>query len=154
MTDKETIQIYTDGSAINNGSECAACGWAFKIIYIDKEVTKSGFAIGRTNNQMEMLAVLNALRYIGNTDKRIELYSDSKYVIETLKGHYKVKKNKKLWDKVLHERRRFRDIDFYWVQGHGDNPHNAEVDRMAVAESKRVIHTARSFADLFRTMEV
>lgn len=49
---------------------------------------KSGGDIGKTNNQMEMFAVLKALQAISDKSAYIELYSDSEIVIESLNGNY------------------------------------------------------------------
>lgn len=51
------IIVYTDGSALNNGNTDSGCGWACKLIYKGHEKMKSGRMIGKTNNQMEMIAV-------------------------------------------------------------------------------------------------
>ena len=59
-----------------------------RLIYNGKYRLKSGGCRGKTNNQMEMLAVLNALKCITDRSLPVVLYSDSKYVIETLKGTY------------------------------------------------------------------
>lgn len=56
------ITAYTDGSALNNGSSDSGCGWACKLIYNGVERTKSGGDKGKTNNQMEMTAVLEAMK--------------------------------------------------------------------------------------------
>lgn len=51
------ITVYTDGSALNNGSSDSGCGWACKLIYRGREKMKSGGDKGKTNNVMEMTAV-------------------------------------------------------------------------------------------------
>ena len=73
------------------------------------------------------------------TDKSIpvEIFSDSKYVVETLKGNYKIKKNVDLWNAILTEKEKFEDIKFLWVKGHDKNRHNIEVDKRAVEEAKK-----------------
>lgn len=135
----DKIIVYTDGSALNNGNENSACGWACKLIYRGHEVMKSGGDIGKTNNQMEMTAVLMALRSIRDKTIPVELFSDSKYVIETLNGNFKIKKNIELWREIMNEKERFSNIEFFWVKGHDKNRHNNDVDRASVLESKKVI---------------
>ena len=133
----DKIIVYTDGSSMGNGSQDSSCGWACELIYNGHCLVKSGGDIGKTNNQMEMCAVLNAMRSIRNKEIPVELYSDSQYVIETLKGNFTIKKNMELWEEIMEEAQRFKDIRFFWVKGHDKNIHNAEVDRRAVEESKR-----------------
>lgn len=131
----EKITVYTDGSALNNGRPDSGCGWACKLIYKGYEKMKSGKMEGKTNNQMEMIAVLMAMKSITNQSIPVEIYSDSKYVVETLNGNYKVKKNVDLWDQLLEEKRRFSDIKFIWIKGHDKSQHNNDVDRAAVVEA-------------------
>ena len=136
MADK--IIIYTDGSALNNGSPDGGCGWACKLIYRGRWKIKSGGDRGKTNNQMEMMAVLQAMKSITDHSIPVEVHSDSKYVIETLNGNYKIKKNMDLWQQLMEEKRKFRDINFFWVKGHDKNQHNNEVDHKAVEEARKM----------------
>ncbi len=131
------ITVYTDGSALSNGSPDSGCGWACKLIYRGYEKMKSGGDKGKTNNQMEMTAVLEAMRSITDKSIPVEVYSDSKYVVETLNGNYQIKKNIELWDLLMREKEKFKDIKFLWVKGHDKNRHNNDVDRRAVEEARR-----------------
>lgn len=133
----DKIIVYTDGSALNNGNPDSGCGWACKLIYKGNEKMKSGRMVGKTNNQMEMIAVLMAMKSITNQSIPAEIYSDSKYVVETLNGNYKVKKNVELRNQLLEEKKRFSDIRFIWLKGHDKNQHNNDVDRAAVAEARK-----------------
>lgn len=133
----DKITAYTDGSALNNGSPDSGCGWACKLIYKGREKMKSGSNKGKTNNQMEMTAVLEVMRSIKDKSIPVEIFSDSKYVVETLKGNYKIKKNVDLWDTILAEKEKFENIKFLWVKGHEKNQHNIDVDRRAVDEARR-----------------
>ena len=137
----DRIIVYTDGSSMGNGSPDSGCGWACKLIYHGHSLLKSGGDIGKTNNQMEMIAALNAMRSIQNKDIPVELYSDSQYVVETLNRKYRIQKNRELWEEVFNEMRKFKDIRFFWVKGHERNIHNIDVDRRAVEESKRSMKT-------------
>ena len=134
----DKITVYTDGSALNNGSPDGGCGWACKLIYKGIEKMKSGGDKGKTNNQMEMTAVLQALKSITDKSIPVEVFSDSKYVVETLNGNFKIKKNQELWEELLAEKEKFKDIKFIWVKGHDKNKHNNDVDRAAVMEAKKV----------------
>lgn len=131
------ITVYTDGSTIGNGKEDSACGWACKLMWNGNVLVKSGSDIGRTNNQMEMRAVLEAMRSITKKSIPVEVYSDSKYVVETLNGKYRMHKNQGLWHSLLIEKAKFKDIKFIWVKGHDKDQHNNEVDKIAAGESQK-----------------
>lgn len=134
----EKITVYTDGSALNNGSSNSGCGWACKLIYKGREKVKSGSDRGKTNNAMEMTAVLQAMKSITNKTIPVEVFSDSKYVVETLNGNYQFKKNVELWQELMAEKDKFADIKFVWVKGHDKNKHNNEVDHVANMEARKV----------------
>ena len=137
MSDK--ITVYTDGSALSNGRPGSGCGWACKLMYKGQAHMKSGGAIGETNNRMEMQAVLEAMKSITDKTIPVEVYSDSNYVVETMNGHFAMKKNRDLWRKLMRERQKFTSIRFIWVKGHDKNQHNNDVDRQAVAESRKAL---------------
>lgn len=86
-----------------------------------------------------MQAVLEAMKSITNKTIPVEVYSDSNYVVETMNGHFAMKKNRDLWRKLMRERQRFTSIRFIWVKGHDKNQHNNDVDRQAVAESRKIL---------------
>ena len=134
MEDK--IIVYTDGSTLRNGDPNSGCGWACKLMYRGRFKMKSGGDIGKTNNQMEMMAVLMAMRSITDPYIPVEIVSDSKYVVETMNGYYSIKKNQELWDELMEERKRFRDIRFVWIKGHDKDQHNIDVDQEAVRQSR------------------
>lgn len=134
----EKITVYTDGSALNNGSSNSGCGWACKLIYKGREKMKFGSDKDKTNNVMEMTAVLQAMKSITDKAIPVEVFSDSKYVVETLNGNFKVNKNAELWQELMVEKDKFADIRFIWVKGHDKSKHNNEVDRAANMEARKV----------------
>lgn len=109
------------------------------LMYKGQVRMKSGGAIGETNNRMEMQAVLEAMKSITDKTIPVEVYSDSNYVVETMNGHFAMKKNRDLWRKLMRERQKFTSIRFIWVKGHDKNQHNNDVDRQAVAESRKAL---------------
>lgn len=125
------IEIYADGSIIGNGRQDALCGWAYAIVQDGNIVrSHSGCCVGGTNNTMEMTAVAESLRYL-EPSYNITVYSDSKYVIETLNGNFRVKANVELWRDLHSIVSRFPHIQFKWVKGHADNTYNNYVDEKA-----------------------
>lgn len=132
----DAIEIYTDGSCIGNGSPNASCGWAYLFKQCNVISSASGGWVGGTNNQAEMIAVYEALKCIPITNIPITIYSDSRYVVETLKGNYTIGKNHDLWSKLKSQFNRFKFIRILWVKGHSKNEHNNTVDQLANQEAK------------------
>jgi ribonuclease HI len=94
-----------------------------------------------TNNRMELLAVIVGLEALTREGVEVEVYSDSKYVVDAVmkrwvfnweKKGYKDKKNPDLWQRFLRVYRKHK-VTFHWVKGHAGNPLNERVDAMAVA---------------------
>ena len=133
------ITIYTDGSCLTNPG---SGGWAAIINENNKKKIISGNEKNTTNNRMELLAPINALREIKSGPK-IKIYTDSQYVkngitewINTwLNNDWKTSKkddvkNKDLWIE-LYNLTKFLDIQWIWVKAHDGNPLNEEVDLLA-----------------------
>jgi ribonuclease HI len=94
-----------------------------------------------TNNRMELLAVIDALSLLNDAarNKKIHIYSDSKYVIDSVekkwvfgweKKGFKDKKNADLWRLFL-TKYPFYNIAFHWVKGHSGVPENEVCDQLA-----------------------
>ena len=133
------ITIYTDGSCLTNPG---SGGWAAIINENNKKKIISGNEKNTTNNRMELLAPINALREIKSGPK-IKIYTDSQYVkngitewINTwLNNDWKTSKkedvkNKDLWIE-LYNLTKFLDIQWIWIKAHDGNPLNEEVDLLA-----------------------
>ena len=133
------IEIYTDGSCLTNPGNG---GWA-AIINKDGEITKiSGNEKNTTNNRMELIAPINALKNM-DADSQIKIYTDSQYVklgitewinkwvINNWQTSKKEDvKNKDLWIK-LYDLNKSLSVEWYWVKAHAGNPMNEEVDLLA-----------------------
>ena len=141
----KTVTIYTDGACSGNPGPG---GWGAILRYKDTEKELSGGAADTTNNRMELTAVIEALALLKEPCV-VELYSDSKYVIDGLskgwaRGWQKrgwIKSDKKpalnpdLWERLLELTDR-HEMRYHWVKGHAENEKNNRCDQMAVAESK------------------
>ena len=109
----------------------------------------SGGAEHTTNNRMELTGVIAALSLL-KEPCIVELYSDSKYVIDALtkgwakgwrargwvKGDKKPALNPDLWEKLL-DLCEIHTVRCHWVKGHAENPYNNRCDELAVAESQK-----------------
>jgi ribonuclease HI len=133
------IKIYTDGSCLNNPGDG---GWAAIINYNDKIIKIDGSEKNTTNNRMELMAPINALKKIDQNSK-IEIYTDSQYVKlgitewihKWIKNNWQTSKkedvkNKELWIE-LYELTKKLQINWIWVKAHAGNILNEEVDLLA-----------------------
>lgn len=132
------IIIYTDGACSGNPGKG---GWAAILLYKNHRKNLSGVYRLTTNNRMELIAVIEALKSIKNKNIPVIVYSDSQYVVESINKAYiyqwenkpfKKVKNPDLWKELIILIRSFEDIQFEWVKGHSNNTLNAECDTMAV----------------------
>ena len=132
------VTMYTDGGSSGNPGPG---GYGTLLMYGEhvKEMSE-GFRL-TTNNRMELLAVIVGLEALTRDGIEVDVYSDSKYVVDAVekrwvfgweKKGYKDKKNPDLWQRFLRVYRRHQ-VRFHWVKGHAGNPLNERVDAMAVA---------------------
>ncbi len=142
----KTVTIYTDGACSGNPGPG---GWGAILMYGRYKRELSGGAAQTTNNRMELLGVITALEML-NEPCVVELYSDSKYVIDALtKGWARgwqargwVKPDKKpalnpdLWERLL-ALCEIHQVNCHWVKGHAENAYNNRCDQLAVAESMK-----------------
>jgi|TARA_R110000737_G_scaffold80019_1_gene112099 ribonuclease HI len=139
------VKIYTDGAAKGNPGR-GGYGVVMKFGAKTLELSE-GFRM-TTNNRMELMAVIVALEALKSTQHPIEIYSDSKYVVDSVekkwvfgwrqKG-YAGKKNKDLWERYIPLHMKFNPR-FHWVKGHAGHPENERCDELAVfaAESNKL----------------
>ena len=142
----KTVTIYTDGACSGNPGPG---GWGTILEWQGHEKELSGGEAQTTNNRMELTAVLTALNLL-KEPCTVELYSDSKYVVDAIdkgwlygwqkKGWIKSDKkpvlNVDLWQQLLPLLAR-HDVHLHWVKGHAENEKNNRCDQLAVAESKK-----------------
>jgi ribonuclease HI len=136
------IEIYTDGAARGNPGP-GGYGIVLKYKNFRKEI--SGGFNHTTNNRMELLAVIIGLESITQKDLLVKVYSDSKYVIDSInlkwvfrwqKNGFKNKANPDLWQRLL-KCYNIKKHELIWVKGHADNIENNRCDELAVQISKK-----------------
>lgn len=141
------VKIYTDGACSQNPGPG---GWAFIIKFNEHVLEKSGAKEKTTNNRMELLGVINALKAL-KIPCEAEIYTDSKYVVDSIEKGWvfrwqqnnwmKNKKekalNKDLWEELLHLLKKHK-TKFIWIKGHADNEENERCDKLAVSEYKKL----------------
>ena len=142
---KKTVTIYTDGACSGNPGPG---GWGAILCYGGAKKEMSGGEKQTTNNRMELTGVISALRAL-KEPCIVELYSDSKYVIDALskgwavsgrrngwkKADKKPALNPDLWAELL-ELCDTHEVRCHWVKGHAENEFNNRCDELAVAASQ------------------
>ena len=137
MPAEKQLVIYTDGAARGNpgpGGYGAILMWGD----VRKELA-AGYRL-TTNNRMELMAVIAALKVIKKPNQCITIYTDSQYVLNSvekkwLDGWIRTdfkggKKNKDLWMEYYHLAKN-HTVKFVWVKGHAENIYNNRCDELA-----------------------
>ena len=144
----KSVTLYTDGACSGNPGPG---GWAAILRYKDIERVLSGGEAQTTNNRMELTAVIQGLEAL-KEPCAVELWSESKYVIDALdkgwarswqkKGWIKSDKkpalNVDLWEKLL-ALADTHSLNCHWVKGHDENEFNNRCDALAVAEREKFV---------------
>ena len=138
----KTIYIYTDGACSGNQSDLNIGGWGAILEYGEHQKEIFGGEINTTNNRMEMLALLNALKAIKKPGYNISVFSDSSYLVNCFREKWyenwqktvgRIKKkdveNRDLWEELLHLISQHQ-ISFYRVKGHVNL--NSRIDKEAL----------------------
>ncbi len=140
------VTLYTDGACSGNPGPG---GWAAILIYNGREKVLSGGEKTTTNNRMELTGVIEGLKAL-KEPCAVDLYSDSKYVIDALEKGWAVRwkkngwmRNKKdpalnpeLWEELLQLTEKHA-LTCHWVKGHAENDCNNRCDALAVQERDR-----------------
>jgi ribonuclease HI len=137
------VELYTDGACSGNPGPG---GWGFILKHPESgsEKEASGGEPSTTNNRMELISVIEGLKSL-DRPCRVDLYSDSQYVVKGLRewmddwkrkgwkrGRNEPVKNQELWMQ-LDELRQVHQINYHWIRGHNEHPENERCDRLAVA---------------------
>ena len=135
-----SIKVYTDGACKGNPGPG---GWGVYIKFNNEEKDLYGGNHETTNNQMEMQAALEALKYLKDEDEAIKLYTDSNYLRQGITDWIhkwklnnwrtaakKPVANRDLWIEIsdLNEK---MNVEWNWVKGHAGDPGNERADQLA-----------------------
>ncbi len=144
----KTVDIYSDGACSGNPGPG---GWGAILRYGKYERQMSGGEKQTTNNRMELLAIISALKAL-NEPCKVFIHSDSKYVIDAVvlgwakkwkaNGWMRNKKdralNVDLWEQLLKLLDK-HEVEFEWIKGHSGHPENEKCDQLAVQESRKFL---------------
>ncbi|QIK16844.1 ribonuclease HI [Blattabacterium sp. DPU] len=143
------IHIYTDGSSKGNpgpGGYGIFIETFFGHLY-NRKIISEGYRY-TTNNRMELLSVIVGLEEIKNKKQNIVIFTDSKYIVNTIqnkwiykweKNNFRNKKNVDLWKRFLYFFYK-HSIMFYWIKSHNSHYINDYCDRLSsIASQKRFL---------------
>ncbi len=141
----DIIEIYTDGACSGNPGKG---GWGAVLLWREHKKEISGCMADTTNNQMELMAVIESLKTVKKSSKII-IYTDSKYVMDGITDWIKSwkangwknskkqeVKNIEFW-KELDSLVAKHQITWKWVKGHSGNKYNEIADQLAVNAIQR-----------------
>lgn len=134
------VRVYTDGACLGNPGPG---GWCAILTYGDIEKEITGGEANTTNNRMELTAIIEALKALKESC-RVEIFCDSKYVVEAFnknwiyewerkawrKADKKPVKNQDLWEQLLCIVRN-HEVTFHHVHGHTGHEYNERCDSIA-----------------------
>lgn len=140
------VEIFTDGACSGNPGPG---GFGIILRYQGVEKVLSGGSAQTTNNRMELLGPITALRAL-KEPCRVTLYTDSQYVANGVnkgwaeswrrngwrRSNKEPALNADLWEQLLNELAR-HEVVVQWVRGHAGHPENERCDALAVAECEK-----------------
>lgn len=140
------VEIFTDGACKGNPGPG---GWGALLRMGEHEKEIAGGEAETTNNRMELTAAIRGLGAL-TEPCRVELYSDSKYVLDGMtkwvegwkkrgwvNASKKPVRNADLWHELIDVAAR-HEVSWHWVRGHSGHPENERADQLASDEADRI----------------
>lgn len=137
----KSIEIYTDGACSGNPGPG---GWGAVLRWNGHEKELSGGEKQTTNNRMELMGAISAFECL-REGCRVDLYTDSQYIVNALTKGWLESWKKRGWKKAdrspvlnvdlwqrLEKAMEAHEVSVHWVKGHADNPYNNRCDQLAV----------------------
>lgn len=128
--------VYTDGGCAFNPGGPGGCAAVILNTKTGKRTELSESYQCTTNNRMEIMAVILAVEKIPEKSV-VRVYSDSQYVIKTMEGHFRKKKNVDLWQR-LEQACEWKIMEWNWIKGHNGNLENERCDQLCTQAMQRV----------------
>ena len=127
------MKIYTDGSCLKNPG-CPG-GWAWWSPTTRRH--DSGHVAETTNNRMELQAILEAVKALGD-GRTVRIYTDSQWALNVLTRRWKAKKNRDLIEAIW-ALPHWKAVRVFWVRGHNGHRDNEKADRLANAAARHPV---------------
>ena len=140
------VEIYSDGACLGNPGPG---GWGAILMAGNKKKEISGAIKDTTNNRMELVAAIEALKNL-KKPATIKLFTDSKYVINGItrwifswkktqwrNSNRKLVKNSDLWQELDNEVQKHK-IEWIWVKGHSGNHYNELIDNLSRKQAESI----------------
>lgn len=134
---QSTVLLYADGSCLKNGSSDAQAGAGVVLMTEDGRhiKLKASYLGALTNQKAEILACAVGLESL-KKPCRVRIFSDSKYVIETMLGANRMKSNREFWERLI-KASLTHQIEWNWLRGHSGNPFQETADRLSRAAATK-----------------
>lgn len=131
------VLIYADGSCLKNGSAESQAGAGAVLMTEDggRIKLKASYLGALTNQKAEILACAVGLESLKKPCE-VRIFSDSKYVVETMLGTNRMKSNREFWERLIKACLTHK-IEWYWMRGHSGNPFQETADRLSRAAATR-----------------
>lgn len=134
------VTMVCDGSSLGNGKDGAKAGAVAILTYSDGEGNMRHKVVGEylgfaTNNQAEIVAAAIGLESL-KVPCKVDVITDSRYVVETQKGNFRKKTNHEYWRR-LNDAARPHCVQWIWIKGHANHPIQEQCDRGAKIVASR-----------------
>ncbi len=143
MQTLKRVNIYSDGACSGNQNDNNIGGWGVMLEMGNHTKKIYGGELNTTNNKMELTAVLEGLKALKRYNIKVNIYSDSAYVINGLSNKWYEKwekngwktsqkkpvENKQLWQEIITIIRKLSNVSFFHIKGHLDINNNSEVSK-------------------------
>lgn len=127
------VLIYADGSCLKNGSKFSQAGAGIVLMTDDRRhiKLKACYLGALTNQKAEILACAVGLESL-KSPSQVRIFSDSKYVVETMLGKNRMKTNREFWERLI-KACLTHEIEWNWMRGHTGDVYQETADRLARA---------------------
>jgi ribonuclease HI len=127
------VLIYADGSCLRNGSESAQAGAGVVLMTEDRRriKLKASYLGALTNQKAEILACAVGLESLKQPCE-VRMFSDSKYVVETMLGSNRMKSNREFWERLVNACLTHK-VEWNWIRGHSGCAFQETADKLSRA---------------------
>ena len=129
MSERKLVTITADGACLGNGQAQTRAAAAAILNYQGRRRAVAEYIGESTNQRAEIIAVARGLESL-NEPCTVIIRSDSRYVVETMKGAYKRRTNHDCWAR-LDTAAQIHEVTYQWIKGHNGNTEQEAADTIA-----------------------